>query len=43
MHHHALDYVMKSETSFMRIQKIISNHSELMILEKVLNWYEEKM
>jgi two-component system OmpR family response regulator len=43
MHHHALDYVMKSETSFMRIQKIISNHSERMKLEKVLNWYEEKM
>lgn len=43
MHHHAIDYVMKSETSFMRIQKIISNHFELKKLEKVLNWYEEKM
>lgn len=43
MHHHAIDYVMKSETSFMRIQKIISSHFELKKLEKVLNWYEEKM
>ncbi len=43
MHHHAIDYVMKSETSFMRIQKIMSSHFELKKLEKVLNWYEEKM
>ena len=43
MHHHAIDYVMKSETSFMRIQKIISSHFELKKLETVLNWYEEKM
>lgn len=43
MHHHAIDYVMKSETSFIRIQKIISSHFELKKLEKVLNWYEEKM
>jgi two-component system, OmpR family, response regulator len=43
MHHHALDYVVKSETAFMRLQKIISVLSKYQKMEKELNWYMERM
>ena len=43
MHHHAIDYVVKSETSFIRIQKIISNLYKMKKIEKELNWYKERM
>lgn len=43
MHHHAFDYVVKSETSFMRLQKIITSIFQYQKLEKKLNWYMERM
>lgn len=39
MHHAAYDYVVKSETAFMRLQKIITGIFELKKLNKQLNWY----
>ncbi len=43
MHHKALDYVVKSETAFMRLQKIISSIFRFKKMEKQLNWYMERM
>ncbi len=43
MHHKAFDYVVKSETAFMRLQKIISNIYQYKKIEKELNWYMERM
>jgi two-component system, OmpR family, response regulator len=43
MHHKATDYVVKSETAFMRLQKIITTIMRFNKLEKVLNWYMERM
>jgi two-component system OmpR family response regulator len=43
MHHKAYDYVVKSETAFMRIQKIISDISHYKKIEKELNWYMDRM
>ena len=43
MHHKALDYVVKSETAFMRLQKIINNIFKYRKLEKELIWYMERM
>ena len=43
MHHAAFDYVVKSETAFMRIQKIINTIFETKKLKKQLNWYMERM
>ena len=43
MHHAAFDYVVKSETAFMRLQKIITNIFETKKLKKQLNWYMERM
>ena len=43
MHHKALDYVVKSETAFMRLQKIISSIFHLRKIEKELVWYMERM
>lgn len=43
MHHGALDYVVKSETAFMRLQKIITAIFEFKKIEKQLNWYMERM
>ncbi len=43
MHHRAFDYVVKSETAFMRIQKIISSIFSYKKMEKELNWYMERM
>ena len=43
MHHAAFDYVVKSETSFMRLQKIITTIFETSKLKKQLNWYMERM
>jgi two-component system, OmpR family, response regulator len=42
MHHKAIDYVVKSETAFLRINKIISSFLENKKLEKTLNWYMER-
>jgi two-component system OmpR family response regulator len=43
MHHQAFDYVVKSETAFVRLQKIISALFELRKMKKELNWYMERM
>jgi two-component system OmpR family response regulator len=43
MHHRAFDYVVKSETSFMRLQKIITSIFSYKKMEKELNWYMERM
>lgn len=39
MHHRAFDYVVKSETAFVRLQKIISTIFRYRKMEKELNWY----
>ena len=36
MHHHAYDYVVKSETAFMRLKKIISNALHYQKIQKEL-------
>jgi len=43
MHHDAFDYVVKSETAFMRLQKIITTIFETKKLKKQLSWYMERM
>jgi DNA-binding NtrC family response regulator len=43
MHHKATDYVVKSETAFMRLQKIITALFKSKKMEKELNWYMERM
>lgn len=43
MHHRAADYVVKSETAFMRLQKIITHIFSYRKMEKTLNWYMERM
>lgn len=43
MHHSALDYVVKSETAFIRLQKIITSIFETKKLRKQLTWYMERM
>lgn len=41
MHHRALDYVVKSETAFVRLQKIITSVFKYKKMEKELKWYME--
>jgi two-component system OmpR family response regulator len=43
MHHQAFDYVVKSETAFVRLQKIITAILKYQRLEKQLSWYIERM
>ncbi len=43
MHHKAFDYVVKSETAFLRLQKIISSIFSIKKMEKELNWYMDRM
>ena len=43
MHHRALDYVVKSETAFLRLQKVISTLFSYKKMEKELNWYMDRM
>lgn len=43
MHHGAFDYVVKSETAFIRLKKIITAIFEFKTIEKQLNWYIERM
>jgi len=42
MHHRAFDYVVKSETAFVRLQKIITAIFSFKKMEKTLNWYMER-
>jgi len=43
MHHKAFDYIVKSETAFMRLQKIIPTILRYQKMEKELSWYMERM
>jgi len=43
MHHRAFDYVVKSETAFMRLQKTITTLFRYKKMEKELSWYMERM
>jgi DNA-binding NtrC family response regulator len=43
MHHRAFDYVVKSETAFVRLQKIITTIFRFRKMEKELSWYMERM
>jgi len=43
MHHKAFDYVVKSETAFIRLQKIITTIFRYKKMEGELNWYMERM
>jgi two-component system OmpR family response regulator len=43
MHHKAFDYVVKSETAFMRLQKVITTIFTYKKMEKDLKWYMERM
>jgi two-component system, OmpR family, response regulator len=43
MHHRAADYVVKSETAFIRLQKIMTNIFSYRKMEKELNWYVQRM
>jgi two-component system OmpR family response regulator len=43
MHHKAFDYVVKSETAFVRLQKTITSILQLDKVNKQLNWYMERL
>jgi DNA-binding NtrC family response regulator len=43
MHHGALDYVVKSETAFLRLEQIIETLFLHKKMEKELNWYMDRM
>lgn len=43
MHHKAFDYIVKSETAFLRLQKTITTIFQYKKIEKALNWYMERM
>jgi len=43
MHHKAFDYIVKSETAFMRLQKTITTIFDYKKMEKELKWYMERM
>jgi DNA-binding NtrC family response regulator len=42
MHHKAFDYVVKSETAFMRVEKIIATVQNIKKMEKELSWYMDR-
>lgn len=43
LHHKAFDYIVKSETAFMRLQKTINAIFEYKKMKKELNWYMDRM
>jgi two-component system OmpR family response regulator len=43
MHHKAFDYVVKSETAFVRLQKIITTIFHYKKMKEELDWYMGKM
>jgi DNA-binding NtrC family response regulator len=43
MHHKAYDYIVKSETAFLRLQKVIATISNTKKLEKALEWYMDRI
>ena len=42
MKHQAYDYIVKSETAFMRLQKTITTIFHYQKIEKAVSWYMEK-
>lgn len=42
MHHKAFDYIVKSETAFIRLQKTITSIMEHQIIKNQLNWYMDR-
>jgi DNA-binding NtrC family response regulator len=43
MNHNAFDYVVKSETAFVRLRKAIDSLFHLQKIQKELNWYMDRM
>ena len=43
MHHKAADYVVKSETAFIRLQKKIATILSIKKMEKELSWYMDRV
>jgi two-component system, OmpR family, response regulator len=43
MHHKAFDYVVKSETAFVRLQKLIATIVRYQKMEKQITWYMDRM
>lgn len=43
MHHKASDYIVKSETAFIRLQKTITAIFEAKKMRQQLNWYMDRM
>ena len=43
MKHQSYDYIVKSETAFIRLQKAITTIFHYQKIEKALSWYMEKM
>jgi two-component system OmpR family response regulator len=43
MHHKAFDYVVKSETAFLRLQKTIATIFHTQKIEKTISWYMDKI
>jgi two-component system, OmpR family, response regulator len=43
MKHQAYDYIVKSETAFIRLQKAITTIFHYQKIEKALSWYMEKI
>ena len=43
MKHQAFDYIVKSETAFIRLQKAITTIFHYQKMEKALSWYMDKM
>lgn len=43
MHHKAFDYVVKSETVFVRLKKIITTIAQYKKMETELKWYMDRM
>jgi two-component system, OmpR family, response regulator len=43
MHHKAFDYIVKSETAYLRLKKIMAAILNTQKLEKALEWYIERM
>ena len=42
MHHKAFDYIVKSETAFLRLEKVVATILNTKRLEKALEWYMER-
>jgi two-component system, OmpR family, response regulator len=43
LHHKAFDYIVKSETALLRLQKVIATILDTQTLEESLEWYMERM